>query len=879
MESTTKKVILPTKGICNTTPDPICDDNELLDCVGLTFHDDALRPIQKTVKLHNVALDGELLFVHALNDGVTKNYIIYNQDLNIYDSDGENIQTIGNIEYYIYSIKSVGNTLIANTSEGLHYFLWKNEGYDDLGTTIPFPEIEFSLTSVTEPIERRGEKLSGDYGETIIDKILGNTQESTLLNDSTVTDMYLGLYAEAKKRVYRKRGFCNPFLLRYAVELYDGTYTLHSNPILMYPAVSRNHYFSNASGYLKIFLRYCNLQYRFNQQDLDYSAWKDIVKNIVVFITDPTDIYDTAGDCFPSAMSSEIYWDGIVFDNGSYMYKFDVKGAPETKEHQALQHTTKKELIDEISSSSVFYKIMSLGIDNLPQQWESTTDKIKKYTLENINTQEILSLDYHSHCSVIPNKKSIETFNRRLNAFNVKRNFFDGFSQFMLLNAARAEQAGGYTTFTGLGSNLTFYVYIKTDFGNIIVKRSGMSKTIFGKGYWFYYPDTRAFKVVVCNQNGYIGEYALKEHSGLNGAFLMNDVPTEGDILEDANKTGTIPTPTPLLSRIETLPNYLLQSEVDNPFTFFASGYVRVGQGTIIGMAGLTTALSQDAYKVSTTLAFTTQGIWALTINDEGQYKAVAPPFSREVCTNPDSITMIDNGVFFASEKGLMLITDDSIKCVSSHLAGKVPDSAVYDEVFDGGYKDFIAFLKGCKIAYDYRDSQLILTNNTVVNGSAVYSYHWVYNIKTGSFTRFYDGNTYKAIVPDYPDTIMQDTTGRLYSVLNEPNVNGDTRTYNGYVITRPMKFNEAMKLKSIREIKHITDFHKPTDPQGNDRASIGLTIYASNDCQNWNAVNSLAGRGFKYFIFRYDFEDLLATDAFCGSIIGYDTRQTNKLR
>lgn len=188
---------------------------------------------------------------------------------------------------------------------------------------------------------------------------------------------------------------------------------------------------------------------------------------------------------------------------------------------------------------------------------------------------------------------------------------------------------------------------------------------------------------------------------------------------------------------------------------------------------------------------------------------------------------------------------------------------------------DFLAFLKCCRIAYDYRDSQLIITNNTVVNGSAVYPYHWVYNIKTGTFSRFIDNNTYKAVVSDYPDTLLQDTGGAVHSLINEPNINDDKEHYSATLITRPMKFEQSIKLKSIRELLHIDDFHQ----QENDRADVELTIFASNDCRTWQKISSLGGRGFKFFIFRYDFTDLLATDSFSGTIIGYDTRNTNKLR
>ena len=47
MENIKQKIVLPTRGVCNTTPDPICEDNEMEDCVGLTYADDCMKITRK----------------------------------------------------------------------------------------------------------------------------------------------------------------------------------------------------------------------------------------------------------------------------------------------------------------------------------------------------------------------------------------------------------------------------------------------------------------------------------------------------------------------------------------------------------------------------------------------------------------------------------------------------------------------------------------------------------------------------------------------------------------------------------------------------------------------------------------------------------------
>ena len=50
-------------------------------------------------------------------------------------------------------------------------------------------------------------------------------------------DYIVGLYAKNKVDIARDKGFVNPFMIRYAYELFDGTYTYISVPMPMFPSV------------------------------------------------------------------------------------------------------------------------------------------------------------------------------------------------------------------------------------------------------------------------------------------------------------------------------------------------------------------------------------------------------------------------------------------------------------------------------------------------------------------------------------------------------------------------------------------------------------------------------------------------------------------
>jgi hypothetical protein len=908
MENIKQKIVLPTKGVCNTTPDPICEDNEMEDCVGFTYADDAIRPIQDVTKQLE-GMNGTLKLVHRINDGEHANYIIVKSDNRTFFFYGDDEEFV--LPADIIDLTSVGNTIIFNTSDGLHYYLWKKGTYKYLGNSIPEPKVDMIMKRSdgfehqTVPYEFfRGSKLivnfsdvskTWDFGD---DVFAGSTAEEKKANEKVMADEIFGTYAENKKIAAENNRFVNPFLAVYAVELYDGSYTLISNPILMLPSIHENTLFLKCPDVRIITTEGAIVMLTLNsalyfKQETDYSDWADIVRGVTVFVSDDIELYHTdklrkyepsqAHYIVPS-YSSEYDLDescgvdgmcganggfeasylligilssvvGIGFHNDTFHIGTSISNvilrisSTDNLSNYLMGHRDISQIFADISQTSNFYKVAEIGTKPITEM-TSLVKYMPSKALANLTTLDRLNIiDYYSHCKLCPEK--IYSFNRRLNAIGIDRGFFEGFKLFCPFRSTLEDYQIQRRT-----QAYKVEVTIDTPEGDVNIEHIFNSDDLFFENMWFFYPDPRAKHVKVSHL--YHGDYIqifeddLLEHKGLNGAYRIGtSMPVGNEYylgLETVDEeTYTIDSPP------EHLNNYLLQSEVDNPFTFNASGYVRVGQGRIIGIAGLTTALSQDAFKVATTIAFTTQGIWALEIDGEGAYKTVPPPFSREVCSNPKSITMVDEGVYFVSKKGLMLISDNSNGCVTTQLCGK-------DTL---GYDSFIDFIQDCQIAYDYRDSQLWLTNPS-------YDYHWVYNMKSGTLARKIDNHSYSAIVPDYPDTLLQSGTD-VFSMYEEPNINRDKNTYSGYFITRPMKFEQAMALKSLRDLKHIKDM--------SPEAEIVLTIYASNDCASWQQLPSLRGRGFKYFKFKYEFENMKAADAFCGTVLYYTTRLTDRIR
>jgi hypothetical protein len=175
---------------------------------------------------------------------------------------------------------------------------------------------------------------------------------------------------------------------------------------------------------------------------------------------------------------------------------------------------------------------------------------------------------------------------------------------------------------------------------------------------------------------------------------------------------------------------------------------------------------------------------------------------------------------------------------------------------------------KDCFIAYDYRDSLLWIFNN---NRSSNSEYCYVYSIKTGTFGKFKFSQPVTDVVNDYPDYLLQNGSGgNLLSLTGRTNINlDDSDDYSGLMITRPMKLENGLALKSIMQIKNIRYME----------GSMTLRIFASNDLNHWVELHSLRGTPWKYYRFRYDLSDMKATDRFGGSVLITQERRTDKLR
>ena len=919
-----RKTLSFGKGMTNVPSDLLSDDTELAESNGFIYRNGEMKPVQEAKMVTGFGANGKLMYVHK--SAGYKNLIGYNANNEIvcfiYDENEGIVFAEKKSQYFeiegVTDVNSIGNTLLVATTNGIHYLLFKSGEYKDLGNELPRLTANFYFERPTGNYtpEETGRTLMNIDNDVECDsnaksyfdaqgKFLGagvNKPSSYFAehpygyfkikvgssgeHEKGFQETVQGHVAEAINWVKSKNMFAFPFFVRCAFRLFDGSYARITNPIICYPTINKNCRFSSANfdkkhntfadllqmmgtGSVFCFMEYKELFYLFGSIG---EEWRDIVKEIVVFASEqvPT-FYIDKGWRFvtPGNANGKPYMNSGVRNYEEKLYNYDEKGfdGNTMKPHDEIQPTYKsdKDIISELIHGSQFYKLFSVDAYG-PQvggdTYHSTTTGIYGDTtvigtgvVENLTSQEQLTVDdYYGWTKTVAER--MFTYNSRIHLIDAKRYPFSGFTKFVGRNGDSKD--GSYMMYTHIASS-TCDTWVSS---SMMVNKSFLSG-------WLYYPDPNA-KEIILWAGGKAVRIPLTTHPLLNGAYSFENLPSkDGGVQFEDISTEEIQKILEMLNIPETLNSQIFTSVVNNPFVFEASGDNTVGTGKILGIAANTEAVSQGQHGYAPLIVFTTEGMYALKTNSEGLYVGV-DPLPREVCNNADSITPIDNYVIFAADKGLMAATGGSAACLSEQMRGRTPRNFA-----TMGCGRFLDFLKNCLIAYDYRDSILRIfkkSNGYTEDGDVVEDekYYYIYDLANKTFSMGKLNLPVKAVVNDYPDNLIQDISGYVYSLAGKPDVNDDETLYSGGFTTRPLKLGGSMTLKSIRAIKHLYD---------TDEGKVKLEVYASNDCKHWVKLTSLGGKPWKYFTFKYTLTDFKACDSFAGSIVEIQNRREDKIR
>ena len=345
------------------------------------------------------------------------------------------------------------------------------------------------------------------------------------------------------------------------------------------------------------------------------------------------------------------------------------------------------------------------------------------------------------------------------------------------------------------------------------------------------YPDYRAKEMMVeiirLRENEvtkYYKKFQLKSHRYLNIAYYVNDDLKPIRIYDfkkefaslDSFMAGDVAKfLTPLeQNEPEEFPNGLKVSKVNNPFTFPDNSTYQVGSAGIVALMSNAVAVGVGQTGAAPLYVFCKDGIYALLVDSSGELTYTnARIIARDVCNNAKSVTPIDNGVVFTTDRGLMEIAGSEVVEL-----GQIVEGDVFDITDNGNLPnkpimadkakkimfnaftmqqlaefpqslidntDFLTYLKGAIINYNHNERELMVSNPSK-------DYTYVMD-RNGNWSR--RAFTAQEYVNNYPTSYRIDKAGTFYKVDADDNDTNKVYLLSNVIKLDTIAFKQAYRL------------------------------------------------------------------------------------
>lgn len=949
-------------GIIHTPSDVSPIDGDLNECINLVPSDGELKPVEMPVIVHHVdsPTNHILSAIHVLPTGKMFVFVSGRSQFNsviIEDEDGNYIfsqQVNAEKQEIPQWVKAIGNITAIGTSHSIYYIIYRDGNYIWLGDDIPRPVVKFEM-ELDVTTNELGYYAQTDKNHCIIKSTpdLGvefthhysssSPQTSTFeLKDyshrKNICDNFLSKIAWVQNKAKQKNQFLYPFFVRYAVKLYDGTYIMHSMPLLMTPSTDKcpicasfHETSHNNDGYtmnLFVTAKPSRLKYQFmgfynknnellNQNDL-YAGWFDIIKGVDVFMSSqiPTwneGFYDDNTNVpasykyarYDNNNPDDIDYGKAYTKDTSYPYKqfWQLNRHPHNLSLEAYFPIENKDNVTNlVAETGIFYKAKELLVSDLKFNTSYYFDDNVDYgTLLNLETKQTLPDEFRGFRRRAASSDFI--YNNRLTLGNIK-----------------IEEPFWYPDATHQGaSSYVVFVIKKTD-KTIYIACQDYDNTAQGYGHYIYYPDPDCAEIIY---NGH--RLPMRKHENLNGAYFASPH------LYSMSDTGAVfqhyPSATYQDQSIDCwyyLNNVIAMSNVANPFVFTADNMVEIGRGTILGINSTSIPMSEGQYGQYPLIVFTDSGVHAIGIANDGTFTGISPVSSADTLIGIPEIgqpNMISDGqsLYFITKRGLMEMKGLQVRCVSEVLNGRTWKSIDFDNCTNLNqgtiqYKNIVTMLgDGIKtsttfnqtvgnnkrkafLAFDYKHNRIIVVNPTL-------KVHWLYSISDQKWSKMVFNDNYSADDDNIPNVTQLINNGLVD--LKNPRGTTDGRAIEAavfnwsesYIQTPDREIWDLMGAPdenndqyykygfiATRPIRLGSDEHKSImrllhrKRVNSQYGFVGMRLYGSVDSIKFYEITSLRGVSYKYFVVLL-YTCMKANERYSYMSVEFEERFQNKLR
>lgn len=866
---------IPLNGIVRNTPDNTCDDGVMQDMCNLRSKDGALRPVGNPI-IADYKIDDHTIKVFVHRNAGYEHYIrVYtNGYINVaewfYKRGDEKFVSVDICDKDVQSIEFIGNIAIFIGKDGMYYSIFKDGKYIFLGEKPQLPIFNIGIkTKVYSEIS-----TEADY----FTKAIRGTKN-------------IGACTKAMA-VAKGDGFINGMCFaKVALRLYDGSYIAASSPILLHSCDTMRLYHTGNT--------FTTNDTLFNnsivpQVGVSYSAWT----------FNPIFVFDKLNDIkqWASIVSSI---DIFLSDNVSFFRETTPKVGKETDFIPELVPKSKDDFKDDLLGVTTYYIVHSIPVNSKLSPYYTYT--INGDNLNNITTKEYLKTEPTMDSFY---SKSSFAYNNKLHLGNLVMKPYLGHGIDELMpeyyisepvtyhpNIDRPEIAT--IDLMGLKNRRVdieeMLVTIAIDDGNGIKYVRRKYKNITRNTYTNYrnflrltpfisYPNIYATKMTIDalftiieteairpgdqeEKESYAKSWSIEltPHKTLNLAYAYN----LGFNLCDGIDIGGIEELVEYSGAIESRPNILKVSRINNPFSFAPENTYTCGNKEIIGIKSAMGDVSAGTpYGTFPLYAFCTDGIKLLETGTGPVYYTKVSDGSRDVCISQDSIVPTDKGVVFATDRGLMVINGVEVAELSTPVEGEINGYIAKLEEFQKGINPILLpenqrkytslnielsssgilkSIKNARVGYNYKENELCVFVED--------NYYYTYNFITGTWGKV-SAMSIINFISIYPDLYYLDRSGSIMNISKEDN----TKPVDCMFLTRPIK-NGTSEFKKISRVVLRGEFY--TDKK------VRLLVYGSIDGSNWAMLGGIDKdniRDLGTITNRYPCKFFMF--AFCGSLL-----------
>lgn len=822
-------------GITRNIPGPRVSDGALQEMINLRPMDGAWRPAGP--KSYEIETLPKVRWIHRIN---ASTYAVICQKLVISGAPTIRYYTVSN------GVKSDVSDTDCPCTDDTQFANWHN------ALVVSDPESETTSILILNEVTLLYSVFNGIDGVSQLPELPhvtfsrlavpgdNDTDEFDISAEMDIGDALLAEYVKCLHDKADMGYLCGNLLFRCAWEMSDGTIVKQSMPEKMIVSVIQTT--GPITGTITTVFTAYKLQFKINCPSEWLSdvktKYKNIIKGLNIYVTIPRASESGEGRYVPIK-------DGVVYAPRNASYETDILSA----------------YIPDVESE-LYFLLKHVALNNLVAD---TVTTLELESLNDMSTRSSMPINNFSHHTIYG--KSLFSYNDRIFMGNIKNYLFkSGFITGLISPGASNTSGSTYaigiefdiavssrktlTVFSGW-TNFNYYnsadnqieFWIKyNEFTQGSVPGHRTTTTI-EKGYWGY-PDSRAqlARIFITNDGG--TTVRLCATCPLTSVSAQNFSYCQG--LKVKGVLSSFSTSELADSLTYYYDNNRIQvCDIGNPFFSPPINSYRV-TGDVIGMSTNAIALSQGQFGQFPMFAFTSEGIWAMTIGDGDTLISSIVPLSREVCNNSGSITGIDGGTVFSTGKGLFVVSGSQVIEIGKPAEGlylsPLSGLAVFQSIMNNanlyqasGYicsASFLSYISGAKIGWDYKHSEIVVSNSS-------YNYSWVYSVENKSWHKI--SEVFDRFIVDYP------VTYGFRQVLNSENKTEQhkadltTETFSSLVTvhmeTRPMKFTESVYKKILRLLMNAEIYENGEYP-------FSMNLFGSTDGVHWVQLNSSATFG-----------------------------------